>query len=197
MIADRAPHQLLALRLAAISSPIKMLRVKSVKPLEAYAVKLTLTDGSTRIMDLRPWLKGRAVEPLRRDILLFQKVGVEHGTQAWLTGQDLDPDVLLDTEISRSARAPRRRTMAAICRFDGMTVYINANGHFPPHVHVVHGSDMALVLIRDGKVFEGALPPKALKPIRQWLKARRAELSLEWVRAASGQRPRRVAHLDE
>ena len=79
----------------------KLLRILQVEPLEGYHVRVFLTNGEERVLDLRPHLRG----PLFRDILLdshrFRQVQIEHGTLSWPTGEDLDPDVLLGTDIAR------------------------------------------------------------------------------------------------
>jgi hypothetical protein len=74
-----------------------LLRVKAVRPLEGFSVELGLTDGSTRVVDLAPYLRGPIFEPLRRDPALFRSVRVdgELGTIVWPNGADIDPDVLV------------------------------------------------------------------------------------------------------
>ena len=70
-----------------------MIRVKTVKPLSGYRLKIGFTDGSTKIVDLESKLWGPVFEPLR-DPAKFREVRVEHGTIAWPNGADLDPEVL-------------------------------------------------------------------------------------------------------
>jgi len=75
-----------------------MVRIRSVRPLEGFTVELTLTDGSMRVVDLDPYLRGPVFEPLRRDASLFRAVRVddELGTIVWPNGADVDPDVLIE-----------------------------------------------------------------------------------------------------
>ena len=74
-----------------------MLRIKTVEVLERFTVKLGLTDGSERIVDLTRYLHGPIFEPLRQDPTLFRQVTVDEelGTIVWPNGADIDPDVLI------------------------------------------------------------------------------------------------------
>jgi hypothetical protein len=67
-----------------------------LSPLEALSVELGLTDGSTRVVDLRPLLRGPVLEEIRDDPALFRQVRVDArlGTIVWPNGADIDPDVL-------------------------------------------------------------------------------------------------------
>jgi len=60
-------------------------------------VELGLTDGSIRVVDLTPYLRGPVFDPLLRDPALFRAVRVDAslGTIVWPNGADLDPDVLV------------------------------------------------------------------------------------------------------
>jgi hypothetical protein len=75
-----------------------MTRVETVQPLEGYTVELRLTDGTRRVVDLTPYLRGPVFEPILRDASLFRAVTVDStlGTIVWPNGADLDPDVLVD-----------------------------------------------------------------------------------------------------
>ena len=89
-----------------------MVRIRSVETLEGFRVRLSLTDGSTREVDLGPYLNGPVFEPVRNDAALFRSVRVDEelGTIVWPNGADIDPDVLIlgrtpasvDTASSRS-----------------------------------------------------------------------------------------------
>lgn len=73
-----------------------MRRICRVEPLSGFTVRLNLTDGTERITDLSPYLRGPIFEPIRRDVALFRSVAVddELGTIVWPNGADIDPDVL-------------------------------------------------------------------------------------------------------
>jgi hypothetical protein len=73
-----------------------MVRIRAVEPLEGHRVRLAFSDGSSREIDLGPYLRGPVFEPLRADPDLFRQVRVddELGTIVWPNGADIDPDVL-------------------------------------------------------------------------------------------------------
>jgi hypothetical protein len=71
-------------------------RIRSVRALVGFSVELGFTDGTSRVVDLSPYLRGPVFEPLRRDPRLFRAVRVDEslGTIVWPNGADIDPDVL-------------------------------------------------------------------------------------------------------
>jgi hypothetical protein len=75
---------------------MRLVRIKSVKPLENFVVFLEFTDGTSREIDLEPFLHGKIFEPLRqnRDAFCAVKVDEQMGTIVWENGADIDPDVL-------------------------------------------------------------------------------------------------------
>ncbi len=74
----------------------KIVRIRSVEPLDEYTVRLGFTDGSTKKIDLEPYLHGPIFEIIRNDMNVFRSVKVDAraGTIAWDNGADIDPDVL-------------------------------------------------------------------------------------------------------
>lgn len=74
-----------------------MIRVISVKILNGYIVKLKLNNGSNKIVDLKPFLRGPIFEPIKQNYKLFVSLKVDKtlGTIVWEDGADIDPDVLL------------------------------------------------------------------------------------------------------
>ncbi len=72
-----------------------MLRIVDVAPLEGYALRLTLTDGTEVERNITGLMAGPIFEPLRSDRSLFRAVRVDAGTVIWPNGADLDPDVLI------------------------------------------------------------------------------------------------------
>jgi hypothetical protein len=79
---------------------MSFLRVRGVTPLAGRAVRLELTDGTTREVDLTRYLYGPIFAPVRDDDTVFRAVFVENGTVAWPNGADIDPDVLLDPSLT-------------------------------------------------------------------------------------------------
>jgi hypothetical protein len=63
-------------------------------------VSIGLTDGSSRVVDLTPFMRGPVFEPLLADPARFREVRVDPvlGTLVWPGGADLDPDVLIGLE---------------------------------------------------------------------------------------------------
>jgi hypothetical protein len=74
-----------------------VVRIRSVQPLQGTSVELHLTDGSSRVVDLAPYLHGPVFERVRSEPEFFRAVRVDPqlGTIVWPNGADLDPDVLV------------------------------------------------------------------------------------------------------
>jgi hypothetical protein len=72
-----------------------LLRIREVKALEGFKLRLTLTDGSVIERDVSRLLVGPVFEPIRKDPAVFAKARVEGGTVVWPNGADLCPDVLI------------------------------------------------------------------------------------------------------
>ena len=75
---------------------MKLVRIQSVKPLENFTVYLEFTDGTSRDIDLEPFLRGEVFESIRANPEAFRAVKVDKrmGTIVWENGADIDPDVL-------------------------------------------------------------------------------------------------------
>ncbi|MDP2208319.1 MAG: DUF2442 domain-containing protein [Bacteroidota bacterium] len=78
-----------------------MIRVVSAKILNGYTVKLKLSNGSTKTVNLEPFLCGQIFEPLKQNYKLFASLKVDKtlGTIVWENGADIDPDVLLGKNV--------------------------------------------------------------------------------------------------
>ena len=72
-----------------------MLRVKAVKPLDEYWLRLALSDGRTVDRDVEDVLVGPVFRDIKGDPAVFRRVRVSHGTLSWPGGVDIDPDVLI------------------------------------------------------------------------------------------------------
>lgn len=61
-----------------------------------FNVRLDFTDGTSKEIDLEPYLHGQVFESLRNDPAAFGTVHVDEGsgTVVWDSGADIDPDVL-------------------------------------------------------------------------------------------------------
>jgi len=75
---------------------MKLVRIRSVKPIRDFIVHLEFTDGTSREIDLEPYLHGRIFEPIRNSMELFKSVRVDESikTICWENGADIDPDTL-------------------------------------------------------------------------------------------------------
>jgi len=81
--------------------------VTDVVVVQERTVRLTFSDGSERVVDLKPLLWGPAFEKIRQNDDVFAEVRVDPdiGTITWPNGADLDPDVLHgDFEPAHPAR---------------------------------------------------------------------------------------------
>ena len=80
-------------------------RVTGVRILQERTVELDFTDGTTRVVDLTPYLWGSVFEHIAGDDAEFARIFVDArlGTIAWPNGADLDPDVLYGSETAARA----------------------------------------------------------------------------------------------
>lgn len=71
-------------------------RIASVEVLGGFSVRLGLTDGTSKVVDLERFMQGPIFEPIRTDRRVFESVLVDPraGTIVWPNGADIDPDVL-------------------------------------------------------------------------------------------------------
>ena len=73
-----------------------LVRIRDVKVLDNFNVRLEFTDGTSKEIDLEPYLHGQVFESLRKDPGAFRTVHADErsGTIVWDNGADIDPDVL-------------------------------------------------------------------------------------------------------
>ena len=72
-------------------------RITQVKPLGAYRLELTFTDGTCGQIDLKDWIVGQGgvFKPLENEQFFRQvRVNSELGTIQWPNDVDFCPDVL-------------------------------------------------------------------------------------------------------
>jgi uncharacterized protein DUF2442 len=76
-------------------------RINSVELQGNFIVRLGLTDGSSKVVDVEKYLKGPIFESIRSDPAKFAQVTVDQraGTIVWPNGADIDPDVLCEDLI--------------------------------------------------------------------------------------------------
>lgn len=75
---------------------MQLVRIKSATPIGGFHVSVDFTDGTSREIDLEPFLRGKVFDEIRRDPIVFGKLMVNKraGTIVWENGADIDPDVL-------------------------------------------------------------------------------------------------------
>ena len=72
-----------------------MVRIREVKPLDGFRLRLTLTDGRVIERDVEHLLTGPIFEGIRVNPTVFRQVEARDDSVAWPNGADLDPDVLI------------------------------------------------------------------------------------------------------
>lgn len=61
--------------------------------------------------------------------------------------------------------------MPVISRFNGIVIrmYLRQKEHNPPHIHAVYGEYIGLFSLLDGNMFEGDIPIKTQKMIKEFI----------------------------
>ena len=70
--------------------------------------------------------------------------------------------------------------MPEISRFFGTVVAMYYNDHPPPHFHVRHGSQRAVIEIESLSLSEGHLSPRVLGLVIEWASLHQDELLADW-----------------
>jgi hypothetical protein len=87
--------------------------------------------------------------------------------------------------------------LPTIAYFLGIAVRMFFNDHDPPHFHVRYQGYRARILIGDGTVADGHLPPTVARLLRQWTTLRREALMRNWIAARNDEPLERIAGLDD
>ncbi len=61
-----------------------------------------------------------------------------------------------------------------------ITMYFRQVEHNPPHIHAKYGNDSVVIGVRDLKILEGNLPPRALLMVKEWMVIHRDKLLEMW-----------------
>jgi hypothetical protein len=72
--------------------------------------------------------------------------------------------------------------MPTIAEFDGIKICIYGEDHAPPHFHILHAGQEALVRISDLAVMRGGLPRPILRKALDWAAGNQGLLALRWLR---------------
>lgn len=73
--------------------------------------------------------------------------------------------------------------MPRISAFYGIVITMYYRDHEPPHFHAVYGEHQTQIVITTLKPLFGALPPRALRLVREWANLHRGELQANWDKA--------------
>lgn len=79
--------------------------------------------------------------------------------------------------------------MPEISRFYGIVIRMYHRDHAPPHFHAVYAEQQAVIRIDTLVVVKGALPPRAMRLVREWAGLHREELEAAWRAAIDGVEP--------
>src|SRR5579862_9567742 len=94
------------------------------------------------------------------------------GLHTRVLARDLRRDGTVPQYRSHRIRASHRvaavPAVPKVSSFYGISIYIYRDDHNPPHVHAVYGGHEAWVVISNGVVLRGSLPPRALRLVRTW-----------------------------
>jgi hypothetical protein len=71
------------------------------------------------------------------------------------------------------------------------------NDHDPPHFHARYQGFRARVLIADGKLIYGRLPPSVARLVKEWTILRHEALLRNWEAARAEGRLERIAGLED
>ncbi|MDR2413777.1 MAG: DUF2442 domain-containing protein [Odoribacteraceae bacterium] len=72
---------------------ISLIRVVDVEYIEDYTMRLDFSDGTVKVIDFLPLLKGPMFEPLK-DLDNFIQFGLTSWTLEWYNGADFAPEFL-------------------------------------------------------------------------------------------------------
>jgi uncharacterized protein DUF4160 len=74
--------------------------------------------------------------------------------------------------------------LPVICRFYGISIYMNYNDHNPPHFHARYQDQEVSIEIEAG-IVRGEMSRRALEMIFEWSKEHKSELFKDWELARS------------
>lgn len=86
--------------------------------------------------------------------------------------------------------------MPEISRFFGIVVSMSYDDHAPPHFHVRHGDQEAIVGIESPRLIEGRIAPRALGLVMEWAALHRTDPLRDRGLARQLGPPERIAPLE-
>lgn len=84
--------------------------------------------------------------------------------------------------------------MPEISKFYGILIYMYVDDHNPPHFHVIHEGEEAMIDIKDGHI-TGSLPRRALRLVYEWLDLHKDELLENWECLKNSGAPKKIEPL--
>lgn len=72
--------------------------------------------------------------------------------------------------------------MPVISRFYGIVIkmYLRQKEHNPPHIHAIYGDYIGMFSLADGEMFEGDMPSKGQKMVKEFVVHYRDRLLVMW-----------------
>lgn len=72
--------------------------------------------------------------------------------------------------------------MPVISRFEGITIkmYLRQKEHNPPHIHAIYGECVGMFSIADGEMFEGDIPIKEQRLVKEFIYQYKEKLINMW-----------------
>ncbi len=86
--------------------------------------------------------------------------------------------------------------MPTVAYFLGITVRMYFNDHGEPHFHARYQGFRARILISDGTVIDGRLPPTVARLVKEWTSLRQDALMRNWQAARSDEPLERIEGLE-
>ncbi len=73
--------------------------------------------------------------------------------------------------------------MPVISRFEGIVIkmYFRTKEHNPPHIHAIYGEYIGVFSLKDGEMFQGDLPIKEQRLVKEFIDFYRHRLLAMWV----------------
>lgn len=75
-------------------------RIVAIEQRVGFLVHFVFWDGTTKEIDLEPYLQGPVFEPLRQDPTLFAQMYLDGDTIAWPNGADIAPETLYEDALA-------------------------------------------------------------------------------------------------
>ena len=86
--------------------------------------------------------------------------------------------------------------MPELCRFFGIIVRMYYDDHNPPHIHVEHSGDEALLDFK-GNIIRGEVQSRtAIRLVREWIDMHIDELREDWKLGHQGKEMKKIAPLN-